>query len=174
MACQHRAGDNTRIDLTVGDIYGQDYGKVGLPSHIIASTYGFILLPAVEHACTHLACLRFGKVIYEREKERKNSAGASQSPQQPWSKEDATASLLKMICNNIAQIAYHNAMRNNIKRIYFGGFFIRNHHPTMFGISMGIKYWSHGTIQVRSMPQLQSDKCSLAILKIALLIVPFL
>lgn len=34
-----RIGDNTHIDLTVGDIYGQDYGKVGLPSHVIASTY---------------------------------------------------------------------------------------------------------------------------------------
>lgn len=67
-----------------------------------------------------------------------------------WRKEDVTASLLKMICNNIAQIAYHNAMRHNVKRIYFGGFFIRNHKPTMNGISQGIKYWSQGSIQVRS------------------------
>lgn len=139
-------GDNTHIDLTVGDIYGQDYGKVGLPSHVIASTYAAHTHLFLRHP--HLC--RFGKVIYEREKERKNTvsgAPASALPE-PWSKEDATASLLKMICNNIAQIAYHNAMRHNIKRIYFGGFFIRNHNPTMHGISMGIKYWSQGSIQV--------------------------
>jgi len=84
-------------------------------------------------------------------------------------------SLLKMISNNVAQIAYLNALRYNVKvnassnhrrigyhaptifliprscsmqHIYFGGFFIRDHPITMAKISDGVKYWSKGTMKV--------------------------
>ncbi|KAI9184114.1 hypothetical protein H9P43_003167 [Blastocladiella emersonii ATCC 22665] len=33
-------GDNTNVDMLVGDIYGMDYGKIGLKSTTIASTFG--------------------------------------------------------------------------------------------------------------------------------------
>lgn len=33
-------GDNTGVDMLVGDIYGSDYGKIGLKSSTIASTFG--------------------------------------------------------------------------------------------------------------------------------------
>lgn len=33
-------GDNTRVDMLVGDIYGTDYGKIGLKSTTIASSFG--------------------------------------------------------------------------------------------------------------------------------------
>ena len=33
-------GDNTNVDMLVGDIYGTDYGKIGLKSNIIASSFG--------------------------------------------------------------------------------------------------------------------------------------
>ena len=33
-------GDNTAVDLLVGDIYGTDYGKIGLKSTTIASSFG--------------------------------------------------------------------------------------------------------------------------------------
>ena len=33
-------GDNSRVDMLVGDIYGTDYGKIGLKSTTIASTFG--------------------------------------------------------------------------------------------------------------------------------------
>jgi type II pantothenate kinase len=33
-------GDNSKVDMLVGDIYGQDYSKLGLKSAIIASTFG--------------------------------------------------------------------------------------------------------------------------------------
>ncbi len=71
-------------------------------------------------------------------------AGAAPSSARP---EDMAASLLKMICNNIGQIAYHNAMRHHIRRIYFGGHFIRNHPPSMARISAGINYWSKGDMR---------------------------
>ena len=33
-------GDNARVDMLVGDIYGTDYGKIGLKSNTIASSFG--------------------------------------------------------------------------------------------------------------------------------------
>ncbi|WAR53657.1 hypothetical protein PtB15_3B165 [Puccinia triticina] len=33
-------GDNSKVDMLVGDIYGQDYGKIGLKSSTIASSFG--------------------------------------------------------------------------------------------------------------------------------------
>jgi hypothetical protein len=35
-----------------------------------------------------------------------------------------------------------NALRHNIKRIFFGGFFIRGHPYTMDTISFAIRFWS--------------------------------
>jgi len=33
-------GDNSSVDMLVGDIYGQDYSKLGLKSTMIASSFG--------------------------------------------------------------------------------------------------------------------------------------
>ena len=33
-------GDNAAVDMLVGDIYGQDYSRLGLKSTIIASSFG--------------------------------------------------------------------------------------------------------------------------------------
>ncbi|CDP13172.1 unnamed protein product [Coffea canephora] len=58
--------------------------------------------------------------------------------------EDVARSLLRMISNNIGQIAYLNALRFGLKRIFFGGFFIRGHAYTMDTISVGVNFWSNG------------------------------
>jgi pantothenate kinase len=55
----------------------------------------------------------------------------------------------------MAQIAHHNAIRHNVSRIYFGGFFIRNHAPSMTRISMGINYWSKGGQKVACLPHVR-------------------
>lgn len=60
---------------------------------------------------------------------------------------DIAKSLLFMISNNIGQIAYLNAIRYGLKRIYFGGFFIRDHPITMGCISYAINYWSKGEMK---------------------------
>lgn len=52
-----------------------------------------------------------------------------------------------MISNNIAQIAYLNALRYNLNRIYFAGFFIRDHPTTMAAISYSLRYWSEGKME---------------------------
>jgi type II pantothenate kinase len=42
---------------------------------------------------------------------------------------------------NVAQIAYLNALRYGLKRIFFGGFFIRGHAYTMDTISFAVGFW---------------------------------
>ncbi|KAL7261120.1 hypothetical protein ACSBR1_006712 [Camellia fascicularis] len=58
--------------------------------------------------------------------------------------EDISRSLLRMISNNVGQISYLNALRFGLKRIFFGGFFIRGHAYTMDTISVAVNFWSKG------------------------------
>ncbi|KAH9616555.1 hypothetical protein KSS87_020714 [Heliosperma pusillum] len=58
--------------------------------------------------------------------------------------EDIARSLLRLISNNIGQIAYLNAVLYGLKRIIFGGFFIRSHEYTMDTISVAVQFWSQG------------------------------
>ncbi|KAG9133636.1 hypothetical protein Leryth_024106 [Lithospermum erythrorhizon] len=64
-----------------------------------------------------------------------------------YSPEDISLSLLRMISYNIGQIAYLNALRFGLKRIFFGGFFIRGHAYTMDTISFAVHFWSKGNAQ---------------------------
>ncbi|KAJ7597355.1 pantothenate kinase [Mycena floridula] len=106
-------GDNATVDMLVGDIYGQDYSRLGLKSTMIASS--------------------FGKVF------KKGGEKGKFSP------EDISRSLLYAISNNIGQIAYMNAEKYNLERIYFGGCFIRGHAATISTLSYAIRFWSKGT-----------------------------
>ncbi|CAL0319999.1 unnamed protein product [Lupinus luteus] len=109
-------GDNSNIDMLVGDIYGGlDYSKIGLSASTIASS--------------------FGKTISDKKEL------ADYRP------EDISLSLLRMISYNIGQIAYLNALRFGLKRIFFGGFFIRGHAYTMDTISFAVHFWSKGEAQ---------------------------
>ncbi|KAI8328566.1 pantothenate kinase [Chlamydoabsidia padenii] len=110
-------GDNRNVDLLVGDIYGSDYSKLGLKSTRIASSFGKV----------------FKKGQHPAQGQFKSS--------------DIAKSLLYMVSNNIGQIAYLNAQQHDIKRIYFGGCFIRGHPITMNTLSYAIQFWSKGTIK---------------------------
>ncbi|GHJ87190.1 hypothetical protein NliqN6_3592 [Naganishia liquefaciens] len=110
-------GDNAAVDMLVGDIYGSDYSKVGLKSSTIASS--------------------FGKVF------KKGASGRKRSFRQ----EDISKSLLYAISNNIGQIAYMNAEKYGLDRIYFGGCFIRGHASTISCLSYAIRFWSRGTVK---------------------------
>ncbi len=50
--------------------------------------------------------------------------------------------LCRMLSYNIGQLAYMNAVRYGLSRIFFGGFFIRGHPYTMETISFAIDFWS--------------------------------
>ncbi|KAK7465547.1 hypothetical protein VKT23_005522 [Stygiomarasmius scandens] len=106
-------GDNATVDMLVGDIYGQDYSRLGLKSTMIASS--------------------FGKVFKKGGEKR------------VYSPEDISKSLLYAVSNNIGQIAYMNAEKYNLDRIYFGGCFIRGHAATITTLSYAIRFWSKGT-----------------------------
>ncbi|KAH8119995.1 pantothenate kinase [Phellopilus nigrolimitatus] len=75
----------------------------------------------------------FGKVFKKGEKK------------QTFSPEDISKSLLYAISNNIGQIAYMNAEKYGLERIYFGGCFIRGHAATIATLSYAIRFWSKGT-----------------------------
>ncbi|EFA83432.1 pantothenate kinase [Heterostelium album PN500] len=118
-------GHSNNVDLVVGDIYGTDYSKIGLSSETIASS--------------------FGKIIYQSSTEQSSdSSDGNNNNKQQFRKEDIAQSLLKMVSNNIGQIAYLNSQRYGLNKIYFGGFFIRDHPNTMQRISFAIDFWSKG------------------------------
>lgn len=109
-------GDNSAVDMLVGDIYGGlDYSKIGLSASTIASSFG--------------------------------KATSGSKDLSDYKREDIALSLLRMISYNIAQIAYLNALRYGLKRIFFGGFFIRGHAYTMDTISFAVGFWSKGEAQ---------------------------
>jgi type II pantothenate kinase len=131
-------GDNAKVDMLVGDIYGTDYGKIGLKSSTIASSFGKVF-----------------KMKREAEREAEDSGGLtngdSQSPhphtsttEPPFSAPDVSRSLLYAISNNIGQIAYLQSEKHSLSTIYFGGSFIRGHRQTMNTLSYAIKFWSNG------------------------------
>ena len=49
-----------------------------------------------------------------------------------------------MVSYNIGHLAFLNAKRYGIQRVFFGGFFIRGHRYTMNVISYAIWFWSKG------------------------------
>ena len=133
MLALSETGDNTNVDMLVGDIYGADYLKVGLKSSTIASTFG-----KVARKC----------------RER----GPETGPLKGFNPQDISRSLLFAISNNIGQITYLQAQLHDLEHIYFGGSFIRGpilfecglmlgHTITMNTLSYAIKFWSNGSKQ---------------------------
>ncbi|POS85269.1 pantothenate kinase-like protein [Erysiphe pulchra] len=137
-------GDNAKVDMLVGDIYGTDYGKIGLKSSTIASSFGKVF-----------------KMKRKAEREAEDSGGLnnrdshsgiySLSPSEPedsecspFSAADVSRSLLYAISNNIGQIAYLQSEKHSLSTIYFGGSFIRGHRQTINTLSYAIKFWSNG------------------------------
>lgn len=109
-------GDNSAVDMLVGDIYGGlDYSKIGLSASTIASSFG--------------------------------KATSGSRDLSSYKREDIALSLLRMISYNIAHIAYLNALQYGLKRIFFGGFFLRGHAYTMDTISFAVGFWSKGEAQ---------------------------
>ncbi|KAF9225340.1 fumble [Gyrodon lividus] len=111
-------GENAAVDMLVGDIYGTDYSKFGLKSTTIASS--------------------FGKVFKNR------GEGKEEGERGTFKAEDISRSLLYAVSNNIGQIAYMNAEKYGLDKIYFGGCFIRGHAATITTLSYAIRFWSKG------------------------------
>lgn len=117
-------GDNANVDMLVGDIYGSiGLNHLGLKSSTIASS--------------------FGKVF--RKDPSSSAPRNAEERRKKFRSEDICKSLLYAISNNIGQIAYMNAEKYNLDRIYFGGCFIRGHQATISTLSYAIRFWSKGS-----------------------------
>ncbi|PKI84073.1 pantothenate kinase [Malassezia vespertilionis] len=121
-------GDNSNVDMLVGDIYGPvGLNQLGLKASTIASS--------------------FGKVFrWDRNEDKpEQGTGTGQSSRRArLRQEDICRSLLYAISNNIGQIAHLNAEKYKLDRIYFGGCFIRGHQATISTLSYAIRFWSKG------------------------------
>lgn len=117
-------GNNENVDLLVGDIYGKSYNKIGLKSNHIASSMGKVFKEVID--------TDEGKSLSRSERLDK------------FNQEDIARSLLYAVSYNIGQIAYLQAQRYNLKKIYFAGSYIRNHIQTIRTLSFAIDFWSEG------------------------------
>lgn len=79
----------------------------------------------------------FGKVV------------TNDKPLEEYDPADCAMALCRMIAYNIGQLAYMNAKRYNLTRVFFGGFFIRGHPYTMETISYAIHFWSKGEMAAK-------------------------
>ena len=143
-------GDNAKVDMLVGDIYGGDYGKIGLKSSTIASSFGkvFRMKREAEREAEDSGGLSNGDAEPRNSQQLPLdgvpmlSSAEEKSP--PFSAPDISRSLLYAISNNIGQIAYLQSEKHSLSTIYFGGSFIRGHRQTMNTLSYAIKFWSNG------------------------------
>lgn len=137
-------GDNTAVDMLVGDIYGAGtgYSKIGLKSSTIASSFGKVykMKREAERAAEDGGGLANGD---DDGGDRDGEAGAGA----PFRPEDVSRSLLYAVSYNIGQIAYLQSTVHSLPHIYFGGSFIRGHRQTMDTLSYAITYWSGGQKQ---------------------------
>lgn len=153
-------GDNSAVDMLVGDIYGMDYTKIGLKSTAIASTFGKVL--RLKNDAEQGA--EDGEGLIRGDPSETSDSGESNHGPKP-NPEDMSRSLLYAIryvtlyfpspteseltpiSNNIGQIAYLQSEKHSVKHIYFGGSFIRGHRQTMNTLSYAIRFWSKGEKQ---------------------------
>ena len=70
---------------------------------------------------------------------------------------DIAMALTRMVSYNIGHLAYLNAKRYNLSRVFFGGFYIRGHPYTMETISFAIRFWSKVGEQCRRSPCMATD-----------------
>lgn len=166
MLAMAERGDNTAVDMLVGDIYGTDYGKMGLKSTTIASSFGKVFKKRREAERD----AEDGGGLVNRDSEQADPDGHVTKLERKmgsFTSEDISRSLLyaiRFVClidsreswrdhcrkltsflsNNIGQIAYLQSEKHNLANIYFGGSFIRGHRQTMNTLSYAIKFWSQG------------------------------
>lgn len=151
-------GDNSTVDLLVGDIYGQAYNKIGLKSTHIASSFGKVYKRKraaerdAEDGC-HADLQPRGDDDHNKNEAEPPTHDAPDPDPDPdpnpssFRPEDISRSLLYAVSNNIGQIAYLHAEKHSLPRIYFGGSFIGGHSQTMNTLSYAIRFWSKGTKQ---------------------------
>ncbi|KNC53212.1 uncharacterized protein AMSG_09298 [Thecamonas trahens ATCC 50062] len=120
-------GDVTKVNMTVGDIYGGDYvgSDFVLPASLTASCFGKLVARAGTPAATDAA---------------------------QHSRADLALALLVMISQNVAQVGFLNAQRLGMDRIFFTGNFLRHepkrHTPiAQRTLAFYVALWSQGEME---------------------------
>ncbi|OAQ95635.1 hypothetical protein LLEC1_08181, partial [Akanthomyces lecanii] len=120
------------LKVTGPRTFERDYGKIGLKSTTIASSFGRVFKMKKD---AEAAALASGQQV-----------DGQALPRGPgFDDGDIARSLLYAVSNNIGQIALLQSQIHNLSDIYFGGSFIRGHRQTMNTLSYAIKFWSKGT-----------------------------
>ncbi|KAI1851995.1 hypothetical protein JX265_008199 [Neoarthrinium moseri] len=142
-------GDNAKVDMLVGDIYGMDYGKIGLKGTAIASSFGkvFRMKREAEREAEDSGGLSNGDSDHHHLSSKSGESAVTEAIKSRFSASDVSRSLLYAVSNNIGQIAYLQSQIHGLSHIYFGGSFIRGHPQTMNTLSYAIKFWSKGEKQ---------------------------
>lgn len=147
MLAEAEHGDNTKVDMMIGDIYGADYGKIGLKSTAIASSFGKVFRMKLQAEAAEAAEAAGKSEHHDSNSDADGDAHDDSHPSHSFSSADISRSLLYAVSNNIGQIAYLQSQIHNLNDIYFGGSFIRGHRQTMNTLSYAIKFWSKGEKQ---------------------------
>mmetsp|Transcript_31350 Transcript_31350/g.22713 ORF Transcript_31350/g.22713 Transcript_31350/m.22713 type:complete len:162 (+) Transcript_31350:569-1054(+) len=108
-------GDNSKVDMLVKDIYGENSPFKELQGDLLASS--------------------FAKMAFDQNQDEVSRPR----------KEDVMNSLITMISFNIGQLAYYSAVMHNIKNIYFIGSYVRNNPLAMEQIMFAVDFMSGGT-----------------------------
>jgi len=119
-----KEGDNSKVDLLVGDIYGGDYDSntFNLPAHIIASSFG---KPGRDMSMSF------------------DNLGLPSNLQKDYNKADIIRSLLTTISVNITQIAYLNAKLQGVDTLIFAGGFVQKNKELWKACSKAVEFWSN-------------------------------
>jgi type II pantothenate kinase len=156
-------GDNTNVDLLVGDIYG--FNAKDLPSMLsvdtVASTFGKFGTNRPIRGTTlnqrRLSDLKEDALPCDDEEMRQDSPlaaaipsdgaiGARSSIDSPplASSLDIVRSLLIMIANNVTQLAYLHSQSSGTPHVFFTGGFVRENPIVWRQITRSLNYWSKG------------------------------
>ncbi|KAK2942169.1 putative Pantothenate kinase 2 [Blattamonas nauphoetae] len=105
-----KGGNSTNVNMTIGDIYGEDYGGIGLKKTAAAGA--------------------FAKVQPTKDKEQ-----GSEEVRDSFSHSDMIRTVLDVIVTNTAQLVFFVCSQHSIKNVYFGGSFLHNNNIAMAGLS---------------------------------------
>ena len=112
-------GDNATVDMLVGDIYGQDYSRLGLKSTMIASSFGKVFKKGGDKRQFSPEDIS-RSLLYAVSNNIGQIASVAAFPL-------CVFLLLMGVCGR-----YMNAEKYNLERIYFGGCFIRGEFSSAF------------------------------------------
>ena len=156
-------GDNTNVDLLVGDIYG--FNATDLPQMLsvdtVASTFGkfgtdrFLHQAAVhQRRLSNLSEMTEALADDNEDGVHASSvggstgvAGSGQSSADSGpaaSSLDIVRSLLIMIANNVTQLAYLHSQTQSAHHVFFTGGFVRENPIVWRQITRSLMYWSKG------------------------------